>query len=184
MLNGGTCKIVEVYVTSLPILTLFLSFLPLSVESRYSASLTVALLAISQHPIHQKRLAVPLIIAGTTLFSGSIFALLLFKGQMGSLTKIVGPSTPVGGLLMIGGYLSLVGLTLPWLRQTNQSADLGFSRGNSFSRSSSFANQFLYSSIPSTLYTQYRDINFTLASPFLHRLREADLPQDSNVRCS
>ena len=27
---------------------------------------------------------------------------------MGSLTKIVGPSTPVGGMLMIGGYLSLV----------------------------------------------------------------------------
>jgi len=72
--------------------------------SQYS----VALLAISQHPIHSKRLAVPLIIAGTTLFSGSIFALLLFRGQMGSLTKIVGPSTPVGGLLMIGGYLSLV----------------------------------------------------------------------------
>lgn len=68
----------------------------------------VALLAISQHPVHSKRLAVPLIIAGTTLFSGSIFALLLFKGKMGSLTKVVGPSTPVGGLLMISGYLSLV----------------------------------------------------------------------------
>lgn len=73
---------------------------------------SVALLAISQHSIHRKRLAVPLIIAGTTLFSGSIFALLLFKGKMGSLTKIVGPSTPAGGLLMIGGYLSLVSLSL------------------------------------------------------------------------
>ena len=73
-------------------------------------SFLVALLAISQHPVHSKRLAVPLIIAGTTLFSGSIFALLLFKGKMGSLTKVVGPSTPVGGLLMIGGYLSLVSL--------------------------------------------------------------------------
>ncbi|GAA5884341.1 hypothetical protein JCM16303_003643 [Sporobolomyces ruberrimus] len=76
--------------------------------SQYAMLNGVALLAISQHPIHQKRLAVPLIIAGTTLFSGSIFALLLFKGKMGSLTKIVGPSTPVGGLLMIGGYLSLL----------------------------------------------------------------------------
>lgn len=27
---------------------------------------------------------------------------------MGALTKIVGPSTPVGGVLMIAGYLSLV----------------------------------------------------------------------------
>lgn len=28
--------------------------------------------------------------------------------RMGALTKIVGPSTPVGGVLMIAGYLSLV----------------------------------------------------------------------------
>ncbi|GAA5977651.1 hypothetical protein JCM5350_002305 [Sporobolomyces pararoseus] len=75
--------------------------------SQYAIFNGVALLAISQHPVYSKRLAVPLIIAGTTLFSGSIFALLLFKGNMGSLTKVVGPSTPVGGLLMIGGYLSL-----------------------------------------------------------------------------
>lgn len=42
-------------------------------------SRTVGLLAISQHPIYSKRLATPLIIAGTTLFSGSIFALLLYR---------------------------------------------------------------------------------------------------------
>jgi uncharacterized membrane protein YgdD (TMEM256/DUF423 family) len=30
--------------------------------------------------------------------------------RMGALTKIVGPSTPVGGVLMIAGYLSLVRL--------------------------------------------------------------------------
>jgi len=86
--------------------TLFLSALG-SITSPCSRCL-VALLAISQHPIHSKRLAVPMIIAGTTLFSGSIFALLLFKDKMGSLTRIIGPSTPIGGLLMIGGYLSLV----------------------------------------------------------------------------
>lgn len=40
---------------------------------------TVGLLAISQHPVYAKRLATPLIIAGTTLFSGSIFALLLYR---------------------------------------------------------------------------------------------------------
>ncbi|GAA5927412.1 DUF423 domain-containing protein [Sporobolomyces koalae] len=79
-----------------------------SMASQYAILNGVALLAISQHPVHSKRLAVPLIIAGTTLFSGSIFALLLFKGKMGGFTKIVGPSTPVGGLLMIGGYLSLL----------------------------------------------------------------------------
>lgn len=40
---------------------------------------TVGLLAISQHPVYAKRLATPLLIAGTTLFSGSIFALLLYR---------------------------------------------------------------------------------------------------------
>uniref|UniRef100_A0A0H5FU61 EamA domain-containing protein n=1 Tax=Leucosporidium scottii TaxID=5278 RepID=A0A0H5FU61_9BASI len=68
----------------------------------------VALLAISQHPVYCKRWSAPLIIAGTTLFSGSIFALLLFKDRMGGFARVVGPTTPIGGLLMISGYLSLV----------------------------------------------------------------------------
>ncbi|KPV72178.1 uncharacterized protein RHOBADRAFT_47020 [Rhodotorula graminis WP1] len=77
-------------------------------SSGIMAGAFVGLLAISQHPTYCKRLSVPLIIAGTTLFSGSIFALLLFKDRMGSFARIVGPTTPVGGLLMIGGYLSLL----------------------------------------------------------------------------
>ncbi|GAA5864502.1 hypothetical protein JCM5296_003219 [Sporobolomyces johnsonii] len=79
-----------------------------TMASHYAIMNGVALLAISQHPVYSKRLAVPLIIAGTTLFTGSIFALLLYREKMGALTKIVGPSTPLGGLLMIGGYLSLL----------------------------------------------------------------------------
>lgn len=103
---------------------------------RPSPAHQVGLLAISQHPTYCKRLSVPLIIAGTTLFSGSIFALLLYKDRcvsrsgrasvfvglspavtddtsvrtrsMGSFARVVGPTTPIGGLLMIGGYLSLV----------------------------------------------------------------------------
>jgi uncharacterized membrane protein YgdD (TMEM256/DUF423 family) len=66
---------------------------------------TVALLAISQHPVHAKRWVVPLIIAGTTMFSGSIFGLLLYRQQLG---RFIGPITPLGGLLMIGGYASLL----------------------------------------------------------------------------
>lgn len=54
---------------------------PSASPRRTLLALSVGLLAISQHPVYSKRLAVPLIIAGTTLFSGSIFALLLFKGQ-------------------------------------------------------------------------------------------------------
>ncbi|GAA5866631.1 hypothetical protein JCM8547_002702 [Rhodosporidiobolus lusitaniae] len=76
--------------------------------SQYAILNGIGLLAISQHPVYAKRLAVPFIIAGTTLFSGSIFALLLFRDRMGGFAKVVGPTTPVGGLLMIGGYLSLL----------------------------------------------------------------------------
>ncbi|GAA5986058.1 hypothetical protein JCM11641_005541 [Rhodosporidiobolus odoratus] len=79
-----------------------------TLASHYAIMNGIGLLAISQHPVYSKRLAVPLVIAGTTLFSGSIFALLLFKDRMGGFTKIVGPSTPLGGLMMIGGYLSLL----------------------------------------------------------------------------
>ncbi|GAA6007442.1 hypothetical protein JCM10207_006343 [Rhodosporidiobolus poonsookiae] len=78
-----------------------------TMASHYAIMNGIGLLAISQHPVYSKRLAVPLVIAGTTLFSGSIFALLLYREKMGGLSKIVGPTTPLGGLLMIGGYLSL-----------------------------------------------------------------------------
>ncbi|BGO90916.1 hypothetical protein NBRC10512_002332 [Rhodotorula toruloides] len=79
-----------------------------TMASHYAIMNGIGLLAISQHPTYSKRIAIPLIIAGTTLFSGSIFALLLYRERMGAWTKIVGPTTPLGGLLMIGGYLSLL----------------------------------------------------------------------------
>ncbi|GAA6035754.1 hypothetical protein JCM8097_005684 [Rhodosporidiobolus ruineniae] len=79
-----------------------------TLASHYAIMNGIGLLAISQHPVYSKRLAVPLVIAGTTLFSGSIFALLLFKERMGGFAKVVGPTTPLGGLLIIGGYLSLL----------------------------------------------------------------------------
>ena len=43
--------------------------------------------------------------AGTVLFSGSIYGLCLGIGPR----KLLGPATPIGGLLMIGGWV-LVGL--------------------------------------------------------------------------
>ncbi|GAA5859693.1 hypothetical protein JCM8547_006986 [Rhodosporidiobolus lusitaniae] len=76
--------------------------------SQYAILSGIGFLAISQHLVYTKCLAVPFIITGTTLFSGSIFALLLFRNRMGGFAKAVGPTTPVGGLLMIGGYLSLL----------------------------------------------------------------------------
>jgi uncharacterized membrane protein YgdD (TMEM256/DUF423 family) len=44
-----------------------------------------------------------LIAAGTTMFSGSIYLLALGIGPK----KILGPTTPIGGLLMIGGWAML-----------------------------------------------------------------------------
>jgi len=41
---------------------------------------------------------------GTTLFSGSIYALSLGAGEK---FKLLGPITPLGGLLMIGGWVAL-----------------------------------------------------------------------------
>ena len=42
--------------------------------------------------------------SGTVLFSGSIYALSLGAGEK---VKLLGPITPFGGLLMIGGWVAL-----------------------------------------------------------------------------
>ncbi|KAK4057802.1 hypothetical protein OIO90_001021 [Microbotryomycetes sp. JL221] len=89
-----------------------------SMASHFAIMNGAALLAISQHPQHGKRLPGLLIATGTVMFSGSIFALLLYRERMGGLTKLVGPTTPLGGVLMIAGYLGLV--SLHW--------DIGFHR--------------------------------------------------------
>ncbi|KAJ3987516.1 hypothetical protein F5890DRAFT_1497360 [Lentinula detonsa] len=63
----------------------------------------LGLLLISLHPrfaVH--RFAGPAIITGTLCFSGSIFALTLNRDL-----KFLGPVTPMGGLMMIAGYISL-----------------------------------------------------------------------------
>ncbi|KAJ9113524.1 hypothetical protein QFC20_001875 [Naganishia adeliensis] len=66
----------------------------------------IALLAISQHPrFGRHKYAGPLIITGTTLFSFSIFGLVLARERWG---KILGPTTPIGGTLMIAGYIALL----------------------------------------------------------------------------
>lgn len=83
---------------------------------------SVALLALSQHPVYSKRWGVPLIIGGGLLFSGSIFGLLLFGKERCASThwaeelrlisvvphrvRFLGPVTPLGGLLMIAGSVA------------------------------------------------------------------------------
>jgi uncharacterized membrane protein YgdD (TMEM256/DUF423 family) len=43
-----------------------------------------------------------LVLAGVVLFSGSIFGLVLFEW------RVLGPVTPIGGLILIAGWASLI----------------------------------------------------------------------------
>ena len=52
------------------------------------------------------------VVIGTVLFSGSIFGLLLGKA-VGVSLAVLGPVTPVGGLLMIAGWLRWTWAVLP-----------------------------------------------------------------------
>ncbi|KAJ7631106.1 hypothetical protein FB45DRAFT_557108 [Roridomyces roridus] len=73
--------------------------------SHYMVFNGLALLLVSMHPrfsVH--RFAGPAIFAGTTLFSGSIFALVLNRDRF----RFLGPVTPLGGLTMIAGYISMI----------------------------------------------------------------------------
>ncbi|KAA1468255.1 hypothetical protein DENSPDRAFT_833500 [Dentipellis sp. KUC8613] len=65
----------------------------------------LGLLAISCHPrfgLH--RFAGPAIALGGLVFSGSIIALVLARDRF----KFFGPITPLGGTLMMAGYVSLL----------------------------------------------------------------------------
>ncbi|TFK77001.1 hypothetical protein BDN72DRAFT_890787 [Pluteus cervinus] len=65
----------------------------------------LGLLALSLHPKAARyRTSGLAILAGGAIFSGSIIALVLHRDRF----RFLGPVTPLGGLVMIGGYLSLV----------------------------------------------------------------------------
>ncbi|KAF9970554.1 hypothetical protein BGZ73_006723 [Actinomortierella ambigua] len=54
------------------------------------------------------RYAAPLILAGTLMFSGSIYTLILTSQDKGTpLRKVLGPTTPLGGLVLTAGWLTL-----------------------------------------------------------------------------
>ncbi|KAF9920207.1 hypothetical protein FBU30_009993 [Linnemannia zychae] len=72
---------------------------------------SVALLAISQSPAllaRSSRYAAPLILAGTTLFSGSIYTLILDTDKTLARKLRLGLATPLGGLILISGWFALV----------------------------------------------------------------------------
>lgn len=67
-----------------------------------------SLQAGSSKLVSRCKLASKLWLAGTLLFSGSIYALVLSEGKY----KFLGPVTPIGGTLMMGGWLAVIAAAL------------------------------------------------------------------------
>ena len=81
-----------------------------STASEYHLLHSVVLLALALHAAQSGasvRWPASLFAAGILLFSGSLYALVLGG------PRALGPVTPLGGLLLIAGWLSLLAL-LPW----------------------------------------------------------------------
>ncbi|KAI5116920.1 hypothetical protein M0805_003993 [Coniferiporia weirii] len=73
--------------------------------AHYSMYNGLALMLLSMHPrFSAHRFAGPAIAAGGLVFSSSIVALVLNRDRF----KFLGPVTPMGGMVMIAGYLSLL----------------------------------------------------------------------------
>jgi uncharacterized membrane protein YgdD (TMEM256/DUF423 family) len=65
---------------------------------------SVALLAVeTAFPGNQKVWPKSLLVAGMTMFSGSIYMLVLDPQRF----KVMGPITPLGGVALIGGWVAL-----------------------------------------------------------------------------
>ncbi|EJD52161.1 hypothetical protein AURDEDRAFT_83177 [Auricularia subglabra TFB-10046 SS5] len=76
--------------------------------SSYAIYNGLGLLLVSLNPrLAANRFACPAILGGTLVFSGSIVALILSPNQRRRRVRILGPITPLGGLIMIAGYISL-----------------------------------------------------------------------------
>ncbi|KAH9898082.1 hypothetical protein C8Q73DRAFT_683607 [Cubamyces lactineus] len=72
--------------------------------SSYAIYNGLALLLVSMHPrFATHRFAGPAIAVGSMVFSGSIMALVLARDRL----KWMGPITPIGGSIMIAGYIAL-----------------------------------------------------------------------------
>ena len=79
----------------------------IDVSLRYMMYHGLGLLIISILPIKKKRYIINLFIVGTLLFSLSIL-ILSFQSISKSNLGWLGPLTPIGGLLLIGGWIILL----------------------------------------------------------------------------
>ncbi|KLO13755.1 DUF423-domain-containing protein [Schizopora paradoxa] len=74
--------------------------------SQYAIFNGLGLLAVSMHPrFSAHRFAGPAVSLGGLVFSGSVMGLVLDSHQR---FRFLGPITPLGGSLMIAGYVSLL----------------------------------------------------------------------------
>ena len=86
---------------------------PDRLESWVTASLYLLVMGAAlvgahrQHATQNSRRALRAVAAGTVLFSASIMALVMLAtlDMAPGLRSVLGPMTPVGGLLMIGGWI-------------------------------------------------------------------------------
>ena len=79
----------------------------IDVSLRYMMYHGLGLLIISILPLKEKRYIINLFIVGTLLFSLSIL-ILSFQSISKSNLGWLGPLTPIGGLLLIGGWIILL----------------------------------------------------------------------------
>lgn len=79
---------------------------------RYQISHAIVLLflflLIEKYDIKQFKIASSLIFWGTILFSGSIYLLTLKNILVLEFLKFAGPITPIGGILIISGWLFII----------------------------------------------------------------------------
>lgn len=73
----------------------------------HALALLMISLYLSKHTSDVLKLSYNLILAGVVLFSGSIF-LLSTQSLTGVSMSFLGPITPIGGLLMIIGWINIV----------------------------------------------------------------------------
>ncbi len=74
----------------------------------HALALLVVALLYEKFPARWLTWAATCFIAGTLLFSGSLYLLTFLKLQESSAVKFAGPVTPVGGVFFIAGWLFLL----------------------------------------------------------------------------
>ncbi|RFC54900.1 DUF423 domain-containing protein [Brumimicrobium aurantiacum] len=74
----------------------------------YNGIASLAVAGIAHKFDFELRMQFGAILWGTVMFSGSIFALVLLPTAGIEMNKFIGPITPIGGLLLIFGWLTLL----------------------------------------------------------------------------